>query len=343
MTPSTQNDLNGEHGILIGGHRKSGTTLLVSLLDSHPELCTYPGDSGFFYYSHPYSEMNNHDGSQCIEQVIKTCIETALATQLKSLGPGNADLINIHDMIHSFRNMLSPNDALQPWKRLIALNKAFAHANISKQTYFKSWIHKSTYTEMYADMLFDWQPNFHLIHVVRDPRDNYAAIKAGWQKHYSRFTESVNMLLQSVLDRCLLSHRLALIGPELYGSNRYLVIRHEDLTNSPKQILEKICDFIGISFHKCLLQPTILGYPWKGNNHDKIEFNGISTINNGRWQERIDEEEACILEFYFKDTMDKLGYDRIFSSLHTAKAASKFYIWQESRNTSGKSPTQNIT
>jgi len=37
-----------DHPVFLGGHPKSGTSLLRALLDSHPQLVVYPEESGFF-------------------------------------------------------------------------------------------------------------------------------------------------------------------------------------------------------------------------------------------------------------------------------------------------------
>ena len=43
-----------DHPLFICGHRKSGTTLLISLSDGIDNAITYPDDSGFFYMYFPY-------------------------------------------------------------------------------------------------------------------------------------------------------------------------------------------------------------------------------------------------------------------------------------------------
>ncbi|MCH8331299.1 MAG: hypothetical protein IH946_07940, partial [Bacteroidetes bacterium] len=44
------------------GHRKTGTTLLLNLFDSHPQLAVFPTDSGFFYaYYPPYDTTEKSD------------------------------------------------------------------------------------------------------------------------------------------------------------------------------------------------------------------------------------------------------------------------------------------
>ena len=42
--------------IFICGHPKSGTSLLRSILDSHPEIIVYPEETGFFRRYLPNSD-----------------------------------------------------------------------------------------------------------------------------------------------------------------------------------------------------------------------------------------------------------------------------------------------
>ena len=58
----------------ICGHPKSGTSLLLTLLDSHPQLVVYPEESHFF------RRFNDQAGDLEIEDKKK------LADHLKSLG-----------------------------------------------------------------------------------------------------------------------------------------------------------------------------------------------------------------------------------------------------------------
>ena len=48
-----------ENGIFVGGHRKNGTTLLIAMLDGHPDLFVYPYETHFWYGFYPvYAEGN---------------------------------------------------------------------------------------------------------------------------------------------------------------------------------------------------------------------------------------------------------------------------------------------
>ena len=46
--------------IFLTGHRKSGTTLLKSLLDGHPKISSYPTDLTLMYSYFPHVKFQKH-------------------------------------------------------------------------------------------------------------------------------------------------------------------------------------------------------------------------------------------------------------------------------------------
>ena len=46
------------------------------------------------------------------------------------------------------------------------------------------WVEKTTSSEFYATEIIKWFPNAKFIHLIRDPRDNFASLKSGWEERY---------------------------------------------------------------------------------------------------------------------------------------------------------------
>ncbi|MBZ0167181.1 MAG: sulfotransferase [Candidatus Omnitrophica bacterium] len=111
------------------------------------------------------------------------------------------------------------------------------------------------------------------------------------------------------------------------GSDRYKVIRFEDLTANCPEVMRELAEFTGLEYDKNLMEPTILGYPWKGNNFQGKKFEKASTVNVNRWKERIPEEDAKLIEFHFADLMQKYNYDLVFNPKDAQKAATNHYKW----------------
>ena len=189
------------------------------------------------------------------------------------------------------------------------------------------WVEKTTSTEIYASEVKSWFPNARFVHIIRDPRDNWASLRSGWEKRYRQFNDSYTRLLQSMIDRGRLGLEFARLNQASFGSEDYLVIRYEDLTAAPVAELRKICSFLSIDYDPTLLQPTVCGKFWEGNNFEGKVFRGPSNENVGRWRERIPETEAQLIEFHFKDVMDHFGYEQAFSLMQHANAAAHHYKW----------------
>jgi len=315
-----------ENSIFICGHRKSGTTLMLNLLDNHPELSVYPADSGFFYMYYPVCEIENYSSDEKIN-VMVTKIIGNLEDELQNLSEkerGGIDF-DIENFKKDFINFAKQNQ-LTPKDMLVSLSQAFKknYKNSPSQT---KWVEKTTSTEIYALDVSNWFPKSKFIHIIRDPRDNWASLKSGWDDRYKNFNDSKQRLIQSLIDRGKLGMEFAKYNEKIFGKEKYLIIKFENLTRNPRETLNEICDFLQIKFDKILLEPTVCGVNWKGNSFDGIEFRSISDVNVTRWKERIDENEAKLIEYYFADIMKNFGYELEYDPKERAEAAKEHYKW----------------
>ena len=186
---------------------------------------------------------------------------------------------------------------------------------------------KETSIEFYAKYLFDNFKDGKFIHIIRDPRDNFSALKAGVNNYYSKHGEDDKTTLASMIYRYLNGMKLAELNKKRYGSSRYLIVRFEDIVSEAESTLNIICDFLKIDFNVSLLTPTFLGIPTPGNCFEGKKFNSISSANIARWKERITAQEAQIIEFHFAGEMEKYGYKPEYSSNDQIDAVSEFYKW----------------
>lgn len=310
----------------IGGHRKTGTTLLLTLLDGHPQLNTFPADSGFFYAYFPLYESDEYSDKERIERVIQFCLGN-LEEELDKVGVDKKKefpLQRLHDLsrkkAEKLGNLTTPNV-------LELMMDAYRECCSWDTTQQIRWVEKTSSSDIYASYIFKWFPDAKFIHLVRDPRDNFASLKSGWKEKYSERSDNIRFLLQSMIERGKLTSELAKFNLERYGPESYMVLKFEDLTSNPERVMNVIADFLGIEFHQSLLRPSVCETSWDGNNFDGLKFKKPSTINVNRWRERIEEEEAMLIEYYFRDIMDYFNYKRVFPLDKTIDAAVKQYQW----------------
>lgn len=310
----------------IGGHRKTGTTMLLALLDGHPQLNTFPADSGFFYAYFPPYESDKYTDEERIERIIQFCYGN-LEEELDKVGINKQQDFPLHHLHEVFREMASIAGKITTPVILQLMLEAYRKCSKADTSHHIRWVEKTSSSDIYASYIFKWFPDAKFIHLVRDPRDNYASLKSGWKKKYSNRADNVGFLRQSMIERGKLTYELARLNLERYGCDRYMVLKFEDLTADPKKELINIASFLGIDFDESMLKPTVCGSLWDGNNFDGLRFQGPFVGNVNRWRERIDDEEAMLIENYFKDIMDYYGYKRVFNLGNTVDAAVKQYIW----------------
>lgn len=316
-----------EKPVFICGHRRSGTTLFVSLLENHPELLVYPTDSGFFYAFYPIYENASYSKHDKIEQMVNCCIRNLNDTLVDSFPKNVLNNINfsIKKFTYEFRK-LSENTQCMSKELLISLILAYKNQYAYPKNPLR-WVEKTTSSEIYASEASKWFPQAKFIHVLRDPRDNWASLKSGWEVRFKYQNDTIGRLMHSMIERGKFGFELAVRNQKRFGKKKYKIIRYEDLVGNTKSVMEDVCRFLDISFSRKVLTPTICGKVWKGNNYSKKNFKGPSSYNVSRWKERITEQEAKLLEYHFEDFMKKFDYPVFFDQTEKINAAVEHYKW----------------
>lgn len=307
------------------GHRKSGTSLLLNLLDGHPELSAYPVDLALLYAYFPDFVTRETNAEVRRRRLRRVLFEDATQYLARR---NAADRLDISAVERHFFAGLSDDDLADTGvltaRLLCAFEAAFGIAPGSRS----ATLAKETSAEIYATEIASWFPEAKFIHLLRDPRDNFAALAAGVAAHYGPLGEDRNATLASLLHRARLGFRFAQVNADRFGSGRYRCIRFEDLVADPRPAMEEIARFLGVGFDPCLLIPTVLGVRTGGNNYDGEAMFAPSDRNAGRWRERIGEFDACVIEFHLAEEMTAHGYAPAFTQAQQADAAAEFYKWQ---------------
>ncbi|MEJ2374207.1 MAG: sulfotransferase [Pseudolabrys sp.] len=311
--------------VAICGHRKSGTTLLSNLLDGHPRLAVYPIDLALLYAYFP-DFVETNPSPQARRKRLERILFDDLADRLGAFGCSDAFDVDKHRE-RFFRGLR--DDELADLRALIVRLMASFQTVAGPPVGSAKWgVIKETSIEIYAAEILSWFPDIRFIHVLRDPRDNFAALAAGVDKHYGRLGEDRKRTLASLLHRAELGFAMARENQTTYGSERYHLVRYEDFVVRPEATMCKIAAVLDIDFDPCLLRPTVLGVPATGNSYDGVQTAGIESRNVGRWRERITDEEAAAIEFHFSGKMEAFGYAPAFDAATRRRAAAEFYKWQ---------------
>lgn len=315
-----------DQATFIGGHRKSGTTLLICLLDSHPELATLPIDSGFFYGIYPPYYISDCSLSQKKKKVIDFVFKGKLKQEIDYINTETTADFPFEDLNRTFCRKVDMGSG-SPKEILEAMVSAFIEVAPIPKEINKRWVEKTTSSEIYAIDIFNWYPKAKFIHVIRDPRDNFASLKSGWHEKYSKANDGLERLLQSLIDRGKYGMQLAQYNKSLFGEDKYFILKFEDLAGYPEKTMKSLAKFLCIEFDEILLKPTVCGNLWKGNNFDGKTFDSVSDQNVNKWMDRISHHEAKVIEFHFRDLMDQYGYKQQYSLKEQVNSAKEHYKW----------------
>ena len=312
--------------IFIGGHRRSGTTLLSSLLDFHEEILMYPDDSKFFHLFYPLNFLNKKDSNEKQEIFIKKNISYLKDILLKKVRIKKEDL-SFELLEKEFRLYSNKKNEWDDY--LNAIMKSFYNQTYQSKKNIRYWAEKTTSSEIYAEDIFKKYKNAKFIQIIRDPRAIYASLKSGWKKHYKNFkdSESLELLLQSCIDRYGYSTKLTKNNVIRFGPEKYLVIKYEDLVKNHRETLNKIKLFLGLNY-KIKNNPTIYGKEWRGNNFSHIKFKKINNKRSKAWKNSLTLYERGILDFHFNEFLDSYNYRNITTIKNQNIAASKHYKWR---------------
>jgi len=313
--------------IFLTGHRKSGTTMFHKLFDGHPGITVYPADMSLLYAYFPCftnsEDFSENDLKIRIEKVLKTTLNRAKERD----GLSNS-VLNINFFVEKFWTYLEGKNIRSRCDIISAVAEAWYES--TQESKKKPFVFKETSQAIHFFEIINEIPKCKFINIVRDPRDNYAALKAGVEKYYLSFGEGEKETLSSLINRARMDMMVALLYQRDFP-DQFLALRFEDLTANSENEMKKVAMFSGIKFDECLLQPTLFGKLYAGNSHNGKKFSAISDQNVGQWKNRISDFEAQIIEFWLGDIMEQWGYKREFPQKKCAESFGEFYKWYNCR------------
>ncbi len=292
-----------DHPVFICGHPKSGTTLLMALLDSHPQLVVYPAETIFFRGLLP--RVKNSDYSEKLslgQRFLLHYFDSMPVSSAEGSHAGDSVAYNTYiqyaESCRIMESLLPPENFRHDGDLLSAAILAFGKVYQKINPQSRYWVEKTPYNEYFAEQIYRWWPDARCIHVVRDPRDNYATYR---RKHPNLSAERFSRSWSTSLKAGLQSQKR-------YGIERYWILRYEDLTQEPNRIIGEMTRFLGIEDNEILRTPTKNGVFWQGNSMFNERFSGISSRPLGRWKRELNPNDVAVIEIACKFGMKRLGY-----------------------------------
>jgi LPS sulfotransferase NodH len=278
---SVQVDL--DRPVLICGVGRSGTSLLQSMMNAHPDLC-FPPETHFFrrYVTgqDPQSKWDKTDREQ---------LEVALGQdeEFSRAGISSSALL---------QNPLSASGPAGVFRALL------------QQTAIEEGKHRvGDKDPKNIDSLRELKlafPRAHVIHVIRDPRDVLLSrMKAAWSAQRPWW-------MHPLIYREQLRRGKAL-GRTLFGA-RYLEVIYEDLIRSPQQTLQRVCQHVDLPW-----RPEMLAF---GDSAAKLvdakemswkqeTLGPLLSKNSGKWRGQLTMLQVAVCEEVCREAFEEHGYE----------------------------------
>lgn len=297
--------------VQIGGNFKSGTSLLSSLFDNHPNICAISRETGFNSYL--YSALSSSSQLSKNEKLELLLSRHKKHNYLKE----NAD--EVKSILYKRITQNNYSQFQLYWELMKAHHEVFDKRKFQNMTH---WVDKSPLSHFFASEILENFPNAKFIHLVREPKNNLSSI---WTKliNKNRTWKEKEAVLYKYHHFSNGSLKLARINQQRFGPEKYKVIRFEDLCQNPEHNMQEICSFIGLEYSKILLKPTQGEKPYEGNNHEGQKFTSVSNQNINRWKERMPDYPAAVIEYQTNKNFEHFGYQKHFNKLQTNYAYAK--------------------
>jgi len=160
---------------------------------------------------------------------------------------------------------------------------------------------------LHADNLEPWihQSDVKIVHLVRDPRAMISSMlsqKEEWGDRLSSFKRI-----------CEQVHQDMELGRKL-PSDKYLMVKYEDIVENPQNMFEKICAFTGIEFNEKVKQE--INRKVSGDASDEETTKYYSTTRSAQfkhdsWKQKLDRKLVEEIQCDCSELLNVLGYKKI--------------------------------
>jgi len=289
-----------QRACFIAGPAKSGTTLLVALLDSHPELLVFPQETA--YFPTVLTKYAPRGRRAQFDYLTKESLSNVLFGTPEKWGKHDYADFPREKFLNTFeRAAFDPANVEKDL--LVVMIESYAAILGIPLDRVKRWVEKTPANRNYIGSIFSHFPHAKLLVTIRDPRALLAA-QIALKKTRSTRRFSVYYVIAHWRVAAQLARRI--LNREASG----LVIQYEQLAREPAMAMKKVCDYLEITFEpNTVLMPTRVGRLWQGNSAARVGFSQISTEPVTRWERELSEDEIGWIEWHCRELMPEFGYE----------------------------------
>ncbi|QNL22362.1 sulfotransferase [Hyphobacterium sp. CCMP332] len=285
--------------IFILGCHKSGTSLLRSLFDGHPDLNVVPIESHFIEHLgisgiYPLRKNDNHNLNfyDSLFKLLKEYNESkSTYSDINVAGKINFEILEAH------KNKLNNKDMPKAFEYMCKSIFEALELNFKEG---HSIVEKSVENFQYASYLKMLYPNSIFIHILRNPYANLVSLR--------KFKTRANFpSLPELVESINLSFSYALNNVNIISD--YFIIKYEALILEAENTMQELMQKINIPFDPILLKPSSMGDEWAGNSMYSNEMKNISNQNMNRWKKEIFPIEAALVNSKLSEHIKKWDYE----------------------------------
>ena len=278
----------------IPGNPRSGTSLFRLMLNAHPQIVA-PPECGFIQWN--FSAFGRVDFSSSKNRVAfaKAVLESK---KMETWGLTTDDLINTFDQV------VAPN-----YKRMVkAVFYAYSKSK-GKNKDPKVAIDKNNYYLNFLEDISSAMPNAKYVHLVRDIRDvanSYLDIEKKNLK--GKYAPSLETSAEQIAGKWTKNNERLLT---FLDDKPTLVVRYEDLLIRPKQELERVALFLGLSYDERMRQfYEYNDEPEEMLNWKQKTLQPIDPSRAGAFRRELDPHFSDQLWNLSHATLEKFGYSK---------------------------------
>jgi len=281
--------------IFICGFPKSGTTLTLSLLDSHPDFLVMPEETRFFGDLLPMIRKGVKR-----EKILESIYQD---TGVKHFRIGASETTDIGLVDYPQIQFDQYKQALENYWKIDGYSEAgllkallLAYRDVSGQVNqsFRYWVEKTPLNELYIDKMLKLFPKAQFVYILRDPRANFYSYSKTLTKRIDP-DFNIHTFLSDWSGSLLCA---VTCQKRFHGSskNRFIFMTYEMLTADPKQMMQMLVKTFNSSWDNILLQPTRAGIPWQGNSMHGFQFEQVSSQGVAYWKDKLSEKDVRQIE-----------------------------------------------
>jgi hypothetical protein len=290
--------------VFVVGHRKTGTTLLLDLLDAHPQLAALPGESNHFLTFLP------RFGGLPADRI---AAEAQRWWMLRLISPSGIPpfwtlgrpLAVDPDQYALFSRRLFEFAAANPAHDVLGIAAVALPPAAGRSGEPRAWVEKTPGQEHVVDGILARYPGARFLHVLRDPRSVAAAVS----RLDTRTGEETDLVALGLTIRR--SFEAAAENTEQLGAGRYLVVRYEDLVGAPDRTIRRVAEYLGLEWSPTLLTPTVGGVAATSNSawSSRRVTGEIEGRRLDLWREQLDDSAASLIAAATRSSARTYGYE----------------------------------